>query len=199
MNRTLTKPRRRLDLQRRLRRTRTETDIASILFSSGKRECYACANGLTGEKKECYACRHDLVGEYKYDGDEWYCDCDEWHCLCKDAKTLTCPICDETFACSDYLAKTFADDPRVEWLANMVTHYRHDHRAWDRSHGYISRKYGEATYERQKAKINEQAKRQIIRKATAFLNEHRITVDHFRRLQGTDEKTIGLADKKLTV
>lgn len=171
------------------------------LFVPGRRVCYACANGITGYERLCYACAHDLTGEPK-GGDEdevWECRCwgEVWECRCEDAAMAYCPICGERFAESAYLATVFAGDERARWLANMVTHYRHEHRAWDRSHPYLTRRYGEATYERQKQKINEQAKRQIIRKATAYLLHHGVQPEHFALLEGTENKTLALAHKKL--
>lgn len=181
--------------------TTQTTEELKPLFELGLKTCYACANELTGDVKTCYACANDLTGEPKYDyGDdyeEWECYCDEWDCRCEESMMCYCPICHHRFAESDYLASVFDDDEKARWLANMVTHYRHEHRAWDRSHRYISWKYGQDTYERQKSIINEQAKRQIVRKATEFLLAHGIGVETFAKLQGTEEKTIELATKKL--
>jgi len=172
----------------------------TISFVESTKLCFACREGLTGEEKICFACNNDLTGEIKNfeTGEEWECFCAEWVCNCKPCKATYCPICDCEFNASDYLATVF-EDKRILWLANMVMHYRHDHRAWDRSHGYISRKYGQGTYERQKSKINEQAKRQIIRKATKFLRDNNVTPDCFAALQGTTEETMQLANKKLNV
>ena len=149
--------------------TSCDAAVPPLLFA-GTKICYACRNGVTGTKKECYACRQGHIdkegnGDIRDDGEEWYCDCSPWECECKTCTNITCPICGDKFDCSEYLNTVFKDE-RILWLANMVTHYRHDHRVWDRSHGYISRRYGQETYEQQKQVINEQAKRQIIRKCT---------------------------------
>lgn len=187
------------------------------LFESGIVRCRACIEGKTGSRKICYACRHELTGKVKenswfddddqidYDGedgveveDRWHCQCETWECRCVERPLAWCPICEHRFNTSEYLAEVFADDPRTQWLANMVTHYRHEHRAWDRNLDNL-RCYGESTYERQKAIVNEQAKRQIIRKASDFLIAHGVGVEHFRALKGTTEQTIELALKKLPV
>ena len=83
----------------------------------------------------------------------------------------------------------------------MVTHYRHNHidswnKCWGR-HGsrYRSNWFGD--YEEEKIKVNERAKRQIIRKGKDILNRLGITPDHFRRLQNTEQKTMELANKNL--
>jgi len=162
------------------------------LFKQGTRRCYACREGLTGQDKVCYACQNDLTGTYNDNDCEWECFCSTWVCRCQPCIKVYCPICQLYFTSSDYLASVFQDEePR--WLANMVMHYRHDHRAWDRSHPYLSSR----SYEHQKSIINEQAKRQIIRKATPFLLEHGIRPEHFAALQGTEQKTLQLALKKL--
>ena len=44
-----------------------------------------------------------------------------------------CPICHSRVNKSDYLNEIFGDEPQVEWLANLITHYRHDHiTSWDK-------------------------------------------------------------------
>jgi hypothetical protein len=75
----------------------------------------------------------------------------------------------------------------------MVTHYRHEHMPWDRRWRDIKRNYGEAVYIRQKRIICDDAKRQIIHRARAFLIAHQITVEHFERMPHTSEATISLA------
>ncbi|MFB6307251.1 MAG: hypothetical protein ABEH43_09745 [Flavobacteriales bacterium] len=89
----------------------------------------------------------------------------------------------------------------MKWLANMVTHYRHDHiRYWDQKWskgGYGWKNLSEETYEKEKAQVNNRAKRQIIRKTQDFLVEHGIDSNVFRELIGTEEDTIALAKKIL--
>ncbi len=112
-----------------------------------------------------------------------------------------CPIAQDYFQLSDYLKEVFKDKPKALWLANMVTHYRHYHitwwnKCWGR-HGYKYQGNWFQDYDAQKRKVNEQAKRQIIRKCREFMNFHQIRVDDFRELQFNDEKTIQLAMKHL--
>ena len=116
-------------------------------------------------------------------------------------KNKICPICSRKVEQSDYLNQIFKDEPEVNYLAHMVTHYRHNHidswnKCWGR-HGsrYRSNWFGD--YEEEKIKVNERAKRQIIRKGKDILNRLGITPDHFRRLQNTEQKTMELANKNL--
>ncbi|MDD2200417.1 MAG: hypothetical protein PHX84_02090 [Candidatus Shapirobacteria bacterium] len=91
---------------------------------------------------------------------------DEW------GDDIICPICGETSQCSDYLKKIFKDE-KVLWFANMVTHYQHDHiTSWDKcwgKNGYRYRQGWFGDYDEEKAKVNERAKRQIIRKCENFV------------------------------
>jgi hypothetical protein len=111
-----------------------------------------------------------------------------------------CPICCNFFPQSDYLAIVFIDD-RERWLANMVIHYRHSHiTSWDKCWGNNGRYYRSGwfgDYDEEKSKVNERAKRQIIRKASLFLMLNGITPETFKALQGTTEETLKLAFKKL--
>jgi hypothetical protein len=116
-------------------------------------------------------------------------------------KNKICPICSRKVEQSDYLNQIFKDEPEVNYLAHMVTHYRHNHidswnRCWGR-HGsrYRSNWFGD--YDEEKKKVNERAKRQIIRKGKDILNRLGIRPEHFERLQNTEEKTIVLARKTL--
>ena len=112
-----------------------------------------------------------------------------------------CPICGKHFTPSAYLSKIFADNPNALFIANLVTHYRHEHiESWNKcwgENGYRYRRGWFKNYEDEKRKVNEQAKRQIIRKAYPILIALGITSDTFKCLQNTDEKTIALAVKKL--
>jgi hypothetical protein len=112
-----------------------------------------------------------------------------------------CPICSQKVEQSDYLNQVFKDEPEVNYLAHIVTHYRHNHieswnRCWGR-HGsrYRSNWFGD--YDEEKKKVNERAKRQIIRKGKNILNQLGILPEHFERLQNTEAKTIELAKKLL--
>lgn len=113
---------------------------------------------------------------------------------------MYCPICKSHFDSSEYLATIF-EVRKQRWLANMVTHYRHRHiTSWNKCWNQYGRHYrGEwfGNYEEEKAKVNERAKRQIIRKATDFLLYHEFTIGDFLALQGTENETIELAKKKL--
>lgn len=120
--------------------------------------------------------------------------------LFNDAGEVYCPICRSTFNHSAYL-RTVIDDPRVLWIANMITHYRHNHiTSWNKCWGYGGGRYRSkwfGDYETEKRKVNERAKRQIIRKAKAFLKLHDIKSAHFKGLEHNDEETIKLAKAAL--
>lgn len=112
-----------------------------------------------------------------------------------------CPICGKHFVPSEYLAKIFADNAKAQFIANLVTHYRHEHitswnKCWGENGNYYRRGWFR-DYEKEKQRVNEQAKRQIIRKATDALLKLGITSEYFKFLQNTDEKTMALAVKKL--
>ena len=112
-----------------------------------------------------------------------------------DDNLCYCPLCRDWFIGSDYLASVFIGNPRALWVANMVTHYRHHHvDYYNHNVGYASWK---GRYDEFKHLVNERAKRQVIRKARAFLREHRITAEHFAELQGTTEETMTLASRML--
>ena len=111
-----------------------------------------------------------------------------------DGNLCFCPLCDDWFVGSDYLASVF-ENPRALWVANMVTHYRHRHVDYYNRHvGYAS---WSGRYDEFKHLVNERAKRQVIRKARHFLREHRIAAEHFAELQGTTEETLALASRML--
>lgn len=113
-----------------------------------------------------------------------------------------CPICKHHFQTSTYL-KLKIKDKHVLWLANMVTHYRHSHiTSWNKMWGeygsyYRHGWYNHGNYDSMKIKVNEQAKRQILRKCTQYMIDKGFTVDHVKQLQHTDEKTIALYEKHL--
>jgi hypothetical protein len=177
----------------------------NLLFKSGINKCRACKNGLTGKKKTCYACANDLVGTEKENseyGEFWECQCTVWECECVECNFLFCPMCNDYFKESAYLAAAISDI-RARWIANMVTHYRHQHiTSWNKMWGTYGDHYQQAAhfrnYEVEKNKVNERAKRQIIKKCTAYLIEHEITKEHFFMLENNDDsKTVELLDKKL--
>ena len=88
------------------------------------------------------------------------------------SKRVYCPICNRWFEGSSYLFEEFKDDEKAIWLSNMVTHYRHTHiTSWNKCWGYGGRFYRSGwfgDYDTEKQKVNERAKRQIIRKAKDF-------------------------------
>lgn len=183
-------------------------------------KCFACAKGLVGQTKVCYACAKGLTGTLKFGGlgpngddldddvddviDEiWECQCTPWICTCNQPTARSpwlvwCPLCGAWKNQSTHLRKALPD-VRVRWFANMVTHYRHEHRKWDAQCDYLDRQYGRESvvYEAQKRTINEQAKRQILRHARHFLRLHRFRPEHVAALQHTEAKTLELAYKLL--
>lgn len=122
----------------------------------------------------------------------------------KDTYTFYCPIDGKWWDGSEYLLTVFKDARKL-WLANMVTHYRHEHINWWNnrwcSGGMMNRWYYRqcvnSDYDTEKIKVNNQAKRQIIRKCTQFLVDHGFTVNDFSALQNTDVATLKLFNKKV--
>jgi len=105
-----------------------------------------------------------------------------------------CPICHKQFPTSDYLQTVFSDDIGAEWFANMITHYRHQHRAYDKWIRYVSQRKG-VPYEDQKATINEQAKRQIMRKCKNYMRENNIGAAQVLQMQNNSKQTLALLMK----
>lgn len=114
-----------------------------------------------------------------------------------------CPICDSHFKQSEYLNSVFVENKRSLWLANMVTHYRHHHiTSWNKCWGHNGNRYRSnwfGDYDYEKRKVNERAKRQIIRKSTAFMLHHKIAFADFQELQYNEKATIDLIEKKLNL
>jgi hypothetical protein len=107
-----------------------------------------------------------------------------------------CPLCGGVFAESKYLWAVF-DEVKQRWLANMVTHYRHEHVTYyNNGVSYVSMFHDYGAF---KHLANERAKRQILRKCTGFLKRHGFTAADFTALQGTDQKTLNLANKLLNM
>lgn len=111
-----------------------------------------------------------------------------------------CPMCNNYFKESEYLS-TVISNPRTLWLANMVTHYRHNHitswnKCWGRYGGYYQG-YWFGDYDEEKSKVNERAKRQIIRKCLSFLQAKSIVKADFEGLEYNSPETIVLINKKL--
>jgi len=105
-----------------------------------------------------------------------------------------CPLCNETFEESEYLRTVFGE-VKQRWLANLVTHYRHEHvNYYNNGVGYVAAFHD---YDSFKHQANERAKRQILRKCKQFLITHGFTSVDFSALQGTDPKTLELAERLL--
>jgi hypothetical protein len=112
----------------------------------------------------------------------------------ENKRVIFCPICKRYFQASEYLFQTFEKDPGTEWLANMITHYRHQHRAYDRNIRYVENHFN-ISHEIQKQTINEQAKRQIARKCKDYMIQNNIGLGNLMELQKSDEKTYTLYKK----
>jgi len=122
-----------------------------------------------------------------------------------NVEKLYCPICQSFDANgSDYLLRIF-DETHTYWIACLVTHYRHFHiRYYDRSWRYpwYREKNKEYTsHEEFKKKVNNRAKRQLIR---AIMKDKNLTasgkavlVESFKKLMYNDEKTEELITKSL--
>jgi hypothetical protein len=109
-----------------------------------------------------------------------------------------CPICHRSVNESDYLNHVFRDSPEVNYLAHMVTHYRHDHvRYWNNRWGNKFYYPMKGDYDKEKIIANERGKRQIIRKGYEILRMIGIKPEHFESLQNTDENTMKLANEIL--
>jgi len=94
------------------------------------------------------------------------------------------------------------EDERVLFIANNITHYRHTHieswnKCWGQYGGYYRNAAHFGDYDEEKAKVNERAKRQIIRKGKDYLKLQGITAKHFEELQNNEDKTLELARKTL--
>jgi len=113
-----------------------------------------------------------------------------------------CPICHQKVTASEYLESIFKDRPKVNYLAHLVTHYRHNHiSSWNRCWGLYGSRYRQrwfGDYDEEKRKVNERAKRQILRKGYKILLDCGIEPSDFFELQNTETKTIDLAEKLLS-
>lgn len=112
-----------------------------------------------------------------------------------------CPICGKKHELSDFLKSVFKNDEKALWMANMVTHYRHSHiTSWNKCWGHYGHYYRSnwfQDYDTEKSKVNERAKRQIIRKGKEFMNAHQIGPETLQQLQGTTTETMKIAYKLL--
>ena len=112
-----------------------------------------------------------------------------------------CPLCGNENILSDYLKDLFKDNSQTLWLANMITHYRHNHiTSWNKCWGNRGSYYRQnwfGDYDDEKHQVNERAKRQIVRKAKDYLLFHSIGLENFNQLQSNDPDTIKLVNKLL--
>lgn len=117
---------------------------------------------------------------------------------------FSCPACREEVHRSDYLVMVFRGDPYAEWMANLVTHWRHEHQ---NSYGislrnstYREKMWRGRAYEEVKAEINNRAKRQLMRAIARSRwprKDKRGLVDAVGRLQNSDPMTLELRMKLL--
>jgi hypothetical protein len=111
-----------------------------------------------------------------------------------------CPICDTWDYLSPYLKDVFKDYPRSLWFANMVTHHRHNHiESWDKCWGKYGSYYRGSwflDYDYEKSKVNERAKRVIMRKCQSFMKFHNFYVEDILLLENNSKETLELAKKK---
>jgi hypothetical protein len=120
-------------------------------------------------------------------------------------ESIWCPACSLSFPYHGYLKGVFHDDRPGLHAAALVTHYRHTHvrshdRAWQ-SPRYAA-KIPNYDYDENKAKTNNQAKRELIRAVATHVRNGsypesapigaRELVCAFGRLQELDEETIAL-------
>lgn len=111
-----------------------------------------------------------------------------------------CPKCESYFQGTYYLDRQFGKYPKTRWLANLITHYRHEHTNWDKNKYVLlpnSRKPQGQDYEKDKAAINEYIKQWLIRKHHNLLKENKITEQIFKNLKGTKPETIRLYKKTI--
>lgn len=112
------------------------------------------------------------------------------------------PLDNKYYLVSGYLYQIFKDHLDSLWIANMVTHYRHNHiKYWNRCWGGNGKRYRKdwfSSYDDEKKKVNERAKRQIVRKCWPYMKWHGITAQSFDRLEQTEEKTWIVVEKYLS-
>lgn len=115
---------------------------------------------------------------------------------------FSCPACGEGVPRSNYLLTVFRGDPYAEWMANLVTHWRHDHQngynASLQSTRYRDKMWRGRAYEEVKAEINNRAKRQLMRAIARSRwprKDKYGLVDAVGRLQNGDSMTLELRMK----
>jgi len=110
-----------------------------------------------------------------------------------------CPICHWQIEQSEYLKEIFENDQATLWLANLVTHYRHNHitswnKCWGPRGNYYRRDWFD-DYDMEKAKVNERAKRQLVRKGHLILFQNGVNAETFENLENTTQETLDLVGK----
>jgi hypothetical protein len=101
-----------------------------------------------------------------------------------------CSICKRYISCSSMLFTLYQNDARVEWLANMVTHYRHAHSK--EYNKFISKPLTEIEYIEMKPIFNETAKRQIARKCFDYMKHYNIGLRELLLLTNNTAQTVEL-------
>jgi predicted amidophosphoribosyltransferase len=171
-------------------------------YNSNNR-CASCGAPISDEHEYCYDCAFDecKCGNRKKVDEEYCRDCER---EIKQAQNKIeygfgiCPLCGKEFNFSPYLY-TVIPDEKARLIANLITHYRHIHQpSWNQSCHFIAKKYGHDAYEEAKKDHNNRAKRQIIRKCRAWLDENEIKAEHILMLSDNDEKTVKLIEEKLS-
>lgn len=168
------------------------------------------------ERNECEICGIPISDGYSYcrDHSRSNCKCgnskyrdDEMCSSCKvdlEKKKFgfgICPICGGEYKFSEYLHTAISDE-KIRLIANLITHYRHEHqKSWESQYKYISSycQNSEFEYAKAKSEHNNRAKRQILRKCKGWIEENKLTKNHFLALQDNDEKTIELINKSFTI
>lgn len=111
-----------------------------------------------------------------------------------------CPMCNQYFNTSAFINSLFENDDKARWLSNMVMHHRHDHiTSWNSnwSKNGFARNYLNVDYNKEKHKVNERAKRQIVRKCRDYMIQHGFYAEDVIKLQGTEQNTIDAYKKYL--
>lgn len=106
-----------------------------------------------------------------------------------------CPECEEYFSGSFYLETQFRYRPGALWLANFITHYRHNHTDWDKQKYKLNG--NKVSYKKGKSLMNEYIKQLLINKFPALLKENDILLSDFELLENTNNQTINLYKLKI--
>ncbi|WP_339789218.1 hypothetical protein [uncultured Imperialibacter sp.] len=113
---------------------------------------------------------------------------------------LYCPISLHRIQQSEYLSTIF-DDPKTLWLANLITHYRHNHiSSWNKCWGWNGNYYRQnwfGDYDDEKKIVNERAKRELVRNGHLIFRYMEVTKDHWCNMRDTSPETIKVIDKLL--